>query len=50
MNKKQNIFKRILILFCGPGKARVLRTSIFAVLLSLILGGLIIIISRKKSI
>jgi len=48
MIKEKNILKRIFISFCGPGKARMLRTSIFCILLSMLFGSLILLLLSKN--
>ncbi|MGH4036256.1 MAG: ABC transporter permease [Sphaerochaeta sp.] len=50
MLKKMNIFQRIFYAFCGEGKARKLRTSIFCILASMIFGGIILLLLGKNPI
>jgi simple sugar transport system permease protein len=50
MLKKLNIFQRIFYAFCGQGKLRKLRTSIFCVLVSIIFGGIILLLLGKNPI
>jgi simple sugar transport system permease protein len=48
MSKKNNIFRKIFIAFCGPGKFRALRTSFYCILLSVLVGGVLLLILGKN--
>jgi simple sugar transport system permease protein len=50
MLKNLNIFQRIFYAFCGEGKARKLRTSIFCILASMLFGGIILLLLGKNPI
>lgn len=50
MFKRLNFFQIIFYAFCGEGKGRKLRTSIFCILLSMLVGGVIILILGKNPI
>lgn len=45
-----NIFQKIFYAFCGEGKARKLRTSIFCILASMVFGGVILLLLGKNPI
>jgi simple sugar transport system permease protein len=46
--KKDNIFKRSFVGFCGPGKHQVLRISLFCLLLSLLGGAILLLLLGKN--
>ncbi|MCY1151168.1 MAG: ABC transporter permease [Sphaerochaetaceae bacterium] len=48
MLKKDNIFKRSFVGFCGPGKHQVLRISLFCLLLSLLGGAILLLLLGKN--
>jgi simple sugar transport system permease protein len=48
--KKENIFKRSFVGFCGPGKHQVLRISLFCLLLSLLGGAILLLLLGKNPI
>jgi simple sugar transport system permease protein len=50
MLKQLNIFQKIFYYFCGEGKARKFRTSIFCILSSMIFGGIILLLLGKNPI
>ncbi|MGD1821922.1 MAG: ABC transporter permease [Pleomorphochaeta sp.] len=47
MLKKQNLFKRAYVGFCGPGKHQLLRVSLFCLLLSLLGGAILLLLLGK---
>lgn len=48
MLKKPNLFKRIFMICCGPGKHQLLRVSLFCIFLSLLAGSVLLLLLGKN--